>query len=933
MVERDPGRSSSSPSPAVLAGLALFAFFAVSTPIVWLYTDYLWFAEVGQSRVLVTRIVARLVTGLAMGLAAAAFAWVNVALAQRLAPRTVVAVPMVEDWYRPVEEWFRNARQAVEPVIAWVLAGAIVLIGLIEGAAGSSAWSLILRYANRVPFGEADPLFGQDIGVYVFELPLWRFLQEWLLGALVLAGILAVVVHLLDGAIRWWSGGDRFAPHVKAHISVLLALIALDMGWGYWLDRWMLLYSPRGQVTGASYTDVHAQLPAYNVLVAVSVAVAVLLFANIRNRGWRLPIVGVSTWVIASVALGGLYPTFVQQIRVAPNELASERPFIERNMDATRRGFAVAAFRSAPFAATTTLTARALAEETATVSNVRLWDPTTVARTFAQLQEIRLYYDFLDVDVDRYAVGKDRRVVLLSARELDTAKLPDRAKTWVNEHLVYTHGYGVVMSPASRVTGDGLPDFLMKDIPPESADPALRVRQPAIYFGEVRDEGRYVVVGSQEKEFDYPKGTTNAYTSYAGKAGIPLSKTLSRLAFAWRFGDLQLAVSSAVTRGSKLMFRRNIVERARTLAPFLVLDQDPYPVLLDGRIVWVLDAYTVSDRYPYSEMYEYGQTPFNYVRNSVKIVTDAYDGTMTFYVIDEKDPIIAAWRRVFPTLFADGDRIPARLRPHLRYPELMFLIQADVLRAYHMTDVTAFYSKEDLYVVPRDVSGAQGETGQGQMPPYYVLMKLPQDKDERFIIMLPYTPNGKDNMVAWLAADSDPAQYGRLTLFTFPKKRLIFGPAQIEAKLNQDPRISSQLTLWNQQGSRVLRGNMLVIPVKQAVVYVQPIYLSASQSQFPQLEKVIVAYGDRLVMEDSLTEALTAIFGETDGGAEETTAPPPGGQPSGAASVADLIRQASERFAAAEAAQRRGDWATYGREIAALKAVLARLQARTGAGR
>lgn len=928
---RDPGRPSASPSPAALVGLALFGLFVVSTPFVWFYTDYLWFAEVGQSRVLVIRVVARLVTGLVMGLAAAAFAWANVALARRLAPRTVVAVPMVEDWYRPVEEWFRNARQAVEPVIAWLLAGAILLVGLIEGAAGSSAWSLILRYANKGPFGEADPLFGQDISVYVFDLPLWRFLQEWLLGALVLAGILTVVVHFLDGAIRWWSGGERFSPHVKAHVSVLLALIALDMGWGYWLDRWMLLYSPRGQVTGASYTDVHAQLPAYNVLVAVSVAVAVLLFANIRNKGWRLPIVGVVTWVAASVALGGLYPTFVQQIRVAPNELAAERPFIERNMDSTRRGFAVAGFKTAPFAATTTLTARALAEETATVSNVRLWDPTSIARTFAQLQEIRLYYDFLDVDVDRYTVGADRRVVLLSARELDTAKLPDRAKTWVNEHLVYTHGYGVVMSPASRVTGDGLPDFLIKDIPPESADPGLRVRQPAIYFGEVRDDGRYVVVGSQEKEFDYPKGTANQYTTYEGKAGISLSKTVRRLAFAWRFGDVQLAVSSAVTQGSKLMFRRNIVDRARALAPFLVLDQDPYPVLLDGRVFWVQDAYTTSDRYPYSEMYEYGQTPFNYIRNSVKIVTDAHDGTMTFYVIDEKDPVIAAWRRVFPTLFTDGDKMPARLRPHLRYPELMFLIQAEVLRAYHMTDVTAFYSKEDLYVVPRDVTGAQGED-QGSMAPYYVLMKLPQDKEERFIIMLPYTPNGKDNMVAWLAADCDPAQYGRLTLFTFPKQRLIFGPAQIGAKLNQDPRISSQLTLWNQQGSRVLRGNMLVIPIKQAVVYVQPIYLSAAQGQFPQLEKVIVAYGDRLVMEDSLADGLTAIFGETDGGAEETTGTA-GGRPTEAASIADLVRQAGERFAAAEAAQRRGDWAAYGREVAALKAVLARLEARTGSGR
>jgi uncharacterized protein len=932
---------------AVIAAAILLLSLAGS--LVGLYTDLLWFRELGQSAVLVRRVLSEIGVGLAFGVVAALFAAVNVAVARRLAPPPLAAVPMVEEWYRPIDQFVFQMRTAMEPVVRWVLVAAVLFIGWIEGASAAPEWARVWLYVSRVPFHLSDPLFSRDISTYVFSLPLWLFIQHWTLGLLALTGLLVLAVHTLDGAITPRALGERFAPHVKAHLSVLLALFSLALGWGYWLDRQLLLFSPRGQVTGAAYTDIHAQLPAYTLLVGISVVVAGLLFANIRSRGWRLPVIGVAIWLGSAILFGAVWPAIVQQLQVGPNEQVAERPYIGRNIEATRRAFGIADTAPKQFAANTSLTNADLVEDTATISNIRLWDPASIARTFAQLQEIRLYYQFLDVDVDRYMVNGQRRVVLLSARELDTSLLPALAQTWVNQHLVYTHGFGLVMSPASRVTPDGLPDFIIRDIPPVPSDPKLAVTRPGIYYGEVPDDGRYVVTHSGTKEFDYPQGTANQYSTYAGSGGIRLDSLAKRLAFALRFGDLQFLLAPSVNSRSRIMFRRNIVDRVRELAPFLTLDPDPYAVLVDGRVKWIQDAFTTSDYYPYSQRIDVGDKEVNYIRNSVKVVTDAYDGTVTFYVVDKADPVIAAWRKVFPTLFTDGASMPAALRQHLRYPELMFLVQANMLRAYHMLDIGAFYAKEDLWSIPADVTGAQstdGSASSGTMAPYYVLMRLPGDTREHFMLMLPFTPNGKNNMIAWAGAMGDPDDYGKIVLFEFPKQRLIYGPSQIDAKINQDPQISAQLTLWNQQGSKVLRGNLLVIPVKQSIIYVQPIYLSAAQSQFPQLEKVVVAYGDRLVMENSIEAALTAIFGAAPpggataapyapGAAVPSRTPSTSGAPSlvPAPGVAALAREAQLHFDAAEAAARRGDWATYGKEQAALRSVLSRLAAQAATGR
>lgn len=873
---------------------------AVSGGLAEFYTDVLWYDDLGQVQVLWTRLSAEWLTGLVAFAVAFAIALVSLVVARRMAPRAVLtatddAAYRFEMALQPFRRFIdRHARLGTVAVAAFVAFVAALGMG--------GQWSVFRLAAEAVPFGVTDPQFGRDVSFFFFTLPALRAISGWLMGVLAVTTLLTAVMHLLTGAIRPWARLKGFDPHVKAHLSVLGGLMILVQAATYWLDIFELDYSPRGTVTGASYTDVHAQIPAYTVLIVVALLVGVALIINIRFRGWRLPALGLGVWVAALVVVGGIYPAIVQQFRVAPNEAEAEAPYIERNIAVTRQAFGLDAVEVRAFPANESLTATDLAADAQTIGNVRLWDPGVAVQTYQQLQGIRQYYDFNDVDVDRYTIDGSRRQVLISPRELDVDRLAEQARTWVNQHLVYTHGYGVVVSPVSEASGQGLPRFIVKDIPPVSATD-LRVEQPAIYFGELTND--YVVANTDIEEFDYPVGDQNAATSYAGATGVEVGGPLNRVAFALRFSAPQLLFSGYIRPDSKVLFRRTVTERVEELAPWLAFDEDPYIVIADGRLVWVLDGYTVSDRYPYSERLA-GYGGLNYIRNSVKAVVDAYDGTTTLYAIDEADPLLATWRAVFPGLVADGSEMPDAVREHLRYPEDLFRVQAEVYKTYHMLDPRVFYNKEDQWELPGEAASENGTP----MDPFYVLMQLPGEDVQDFMLMLPFTPRNKANMIGWMAASSDPADYGRRIVYTFPKQKLVLGPKQVEARINQDPQISQQLTLWSQRGSGVLFGNMLVIPVDDAIVYVQPLYLQAEQTAMPQLTRVIVAYGDAVAMQPDLPTALAAIFGEADEG------PGSGGAPGATAAEAQAL------FEAALEAQRAGDWAAYGRLIGELGQVL-----------
>ncbi len=888
---RVPGKRNSTFS--IIAAIVIVLVIA-SGSIATFYTDILWFKDLGQSGVFWTRLVSEWTTGLVFGAVFFAIFLANVVIARRMAPKATLRATD-EVGFR-----YEMALQQVRDALARFSTPAIVAVSavtaLIAGAAMASQWTIFRLALAAVPFGEVDPQFGRDLSFFFFTTPALRTAADWLMGTLAFTLIATAVVHVLTGAIRPWARLKGFDPHVKAHLSVLAGLMIVVQGFKYWLDIFELSFSPRGQVIGASYTDVHAQIPAYQILIVIAILSGIALMLNIRFKGWRLPAVAIGVWVAASVLIGGVYPALVQQFRVGPNEVAAETPYLERNIAMTRKAFKIEDVVVRAFPAEESLTASAVAGDSDTIKNIRLWDPSIVSQSYKQLQGIRPYYDFVDVDVDRYTVDGERRQVLVSLREMNVDQLAEQAKTWVNQHLVYTHGYGAVVSPVNESSGQGLPKFIVRDIPPTGSTD-LKVDRPGVYYGELTTN--YVIAATQIKEFDYPVGDQNANTSYTGKTGVSVGNIVRRAAFALRFSAPQMLFSSYITPESKVLFRRSLTERIGALAPWLSLDGDPYATIINGKLVWIVDAYTSSDRYPYSERIG----GVNYLRNSVKITMDAYDGTVTFYAFDETDPVLATWRKIFPDLIVDGSKMPEEVQAHLRYPEDMFRVQAEIYKTYHMLDPLVFYNKEDQWALP----GAADNT---PMDPFYVLMKLPGEQTEDFMLMLPFTPRNKDNMIGWMAASSDPTDYGRRIVYTFPKQKLVLGPQQVSARVNQDPVISQQLTLWNQRGSSVIFGNMLVIPIENSIVYVQPLYLQAEKTAMPQLTRVIVAYGDSVAMQPDLTSALAAVFGAAPTAGTDGTTP---SLTMGAAR--DLYLKAIE-------AQKAGDWAAYGTAIKELGAAL-----------
>ncbi len=835
----------------VLAGLGT-AIVMVVVLFASYYGDWLWFANLGFSQVFITEMWAKTVLFSGAFLVFAIFGGLNIHYARKWGRATRAL--QAADLRRPVTplDMILHGEYAAH---AWT--AVILIVSGIMGLGAADSWMTFLQFFHGSKFGVADPIFAKDVGFYVFHLPLYDLVLQWFYFGLFVTFILVGLSYYHDQAVG--VTGDRFiiSSQVKSHLAVLAGLLFLGFAVSNRLKLYNLLYSRSGVAYGASYSDVYAQIPAYWTLLVLAVVVAAALFSLPWTQKWKWTLVPVGAYFIVFFAFGSLYPALVEQYIVKPNELAKETPFIKNNIRFTRLGFGLATAKEEPFAVRDSMSYDDIKKNESTIHNIRLWDHRPLVQTYKQLQEIRLYYDFKSVDVDRYHFDDKYTQVAISARELPPSQLPAQARTWVNRHLLYTHGYGVVMSPVNKFTPDGMPEFIIKDIPPRSST-SLQVTRPEIYYGKETDD--FAIVHTRTKEFDYPKGNQNAYTEYQGKGGVQISNFLRRLVYTVDLSDINVLFSTYITDQSRLMLHRVITDRDRTIAPFLAYDSDPYIVVGDdGHLYWIHDAYTISNMFPYSEPVTRNaeqQRGINYIRNSVKVVINAYNGDVSYYVIDPTDPMVQTYRKIFPTLFKPIEEMPEFLRRHVRYPMDLFKIQAQMYATYHMTDPQVFYNREDLWNIPQEIF----KNAQQAILPYYIIMRLPGSQSEEFILMLPLTPSKKDNMVAWMCARCDGKNYGQLLIYTLSKEKLIYGPMQIEARINQQPDISSELTLWGQQGSSVIRGNLLIIPIEHSFIYVEPIYLQSEQSEMPQLKRVIAVHNGELAMRKDLDSALNAVF-------------------------------------------------------------------------
>ncbi len=915
------------PGLILIAAVLLLAVPSVAA----VYTDWLWFTELGYQGVFLKTYKAQGLVFTATFLVAFLFLSFNLQLARRALSRPQFIIGATDDG-RPIVVESRTLTNLLMPVAL------VVALGL--GIAGANHWLEWLTALNAVPFGERDVLFNRDVGFYVFRLPVLDLVRQQMLTLTIVAFGACALLYLLSGRVTMEPRyGVAFWPRLslagntRRHLLLLLALLFALMAWGTWLElpRTLLTGSQTSVVFGASYADVYARLPLLRVSLAVlAVASLVSAWQAFGSLRWPVP-AAVATYAVVTLG-SGLYSGFVQRFVVTPNEQTKEEPFILHNIAATRKAYALDRVEERELSGDATLTAADIAANASTIENIRLWDHQPLLQTFSQIQEIRPYYDFINIDNDRYTINGKYRQVMLSVREMNTESLQNRS--WVNERLTFTHGYGLTLGPVNEVTTVGQPVLFIKDLPPTS-DVDLKVDEPSVYYGELSSD--YALVKTLQPEFHYPRGDDNVTTTYEGSGGVPVNSMFRRLLFAIRFGASNILVTNQITPETRILYHRRIGERVREIAPFLTYDTDPYPVALDGRVFWIQDAYTTSTNYPYAT--PYGPQRVNYMRNSVKVVIDAYHGSTTFYVAEPQDPIVQTIGRVFPGMFKPLDEMPQGLRAHVRYPEEIFKVQAAAYATFHMTNPQVFYNKEDQWQVPvLDGDAASA----APMQPYYTIMRLPGERDDEFIQMLPFTPRLKDNLAAWMVARSDGEHYGRLLVFQFPKQKVVFGPRQIVARINQDQAIAPQITLWNQQGSQVIQGTLLVIPIKESLLYVRPLYLRAAGGRIPELKRVIVAYQEQIVMAETLTQGLVQIFGRSVAAAlapdrrvvNTPTAPPPqAGQLPAATpgaplemSTAVLIERAADHYERALAAQKEGNWALYGEEIRKLGEVLAQLE-------
>ena len=944
--------------------LAVVAFLVIFSFGLDLWTDALWYSSVGFDRVFWTRVGAQGALFAGGFLVALVILIANLRLAARFSPPPPPGAerPSVRDVFErlsqtgsiqgPGRGGLRTASFDADdlpdltPAASIALAALCVFVALIVAGAVAGGWETILLWQNRVPFSPdagtvvTDPIFGRDIGFYLFELPFLRFVQGVFNAIVVLAAIVALCRYLVAGA----GGRSVFTTRVRAHLAVLGALFLASVAIGYQLDKFDLVYSTRGIATGVSYTDQHAQFVAYDILAVLSALAAVLLVAAALTRRLRPVAITLGVWLVATIVVGRLYPEAIQRFTVQPNQFAQEQPYIVNNIAMTRLAYGLNTWENRTFRGEAVLTQSQIASEADTFGNARLWDYRPLHSTIDQLQTVRRYYTFTDVDTDRYVIDGTQRQVMLAARELAFDVNPP-ATGWVNERIIYTHGIGLAMAPVNEVSNEGQPRFFIGNLPPASTAGAPVVTQPRIYFGERPSE--YIVVGARQPEFDYPTGegdqagSTGTETNWTGTSGIKLGSPLTRLLYALRFRDLDLLISDQVTADSQLLFHRSLLDRLEHIAPFLHYDKDPYLVVDGaGRLVYIQDAYTMSDRFPNAQAFDpgtfdktgLGSAPFDYLRNSVKVTMDAYDGTMHFYVSDPSDPIIRAYEGVFPSLFQPMSELPADLRAHLRVPEELFNVQTRVFGRYHVTDPAQFFRSDDLWTVP------QGQTSEQTLPSeaYYVVMRLPGEAQAEFLLLQPMVPNQRPNMIAWVAARMDDPNYGATRVYRFPADTSVFGPAQLEARIDQDPLISQQITLWSQAGSSVIRGNLIVVPVGDSLIYLQPVYLQSTGSALPEFRRIVVASPREVAWSDTLSDALRLLL-QAEAGAAPSPSPGPNPSPTPGpsatpgpegplpADVAGLIAYANDHFNRAQAALRAGDFATYGAEIAKVDAALKRL--------
>jgi uncharacterized membrane protein (UPF0182 family) len=795
---------------------------------------------------------------------------------------------------------------AIAPRAAKVITFVIsCLPALIFGLIFYSQWDTYLRFGYGGTFGQTDPIYGNDIGFYLFRLPFYELIQNSLVGLTLIAFLLILFAYMSIGVLQLRAGFPqrRNWPAIR-HVAILFLVSIGAWVWGYYLDRFELLYSSVGVVYGVGYTAYNVTRISLWIMFFVSLVLGFLVVVSLLRRRFKRILFEIGGYFVLYFVIVTILPGLVQKFKVEPSELELETPFLKHNIDFTRKGFQLKKIEVKTYPATSNLTLDQISNHRQTIQNIRLWDWRPILQTYRQTQEIRLYYEFYEVDVDRYHLEDGYHQVMLSAREL-APQLPEKARTWVNEKLQFTHGYGLVMNFVSESTEGGLPEYIIQDIPPVSSH-QLNVRQPAIYYGE-KTPG-YRIVSTQVKEFNYPKGSENVYVSYQGKGGIPLDSFWKRILFAWHFSDINILLTSYLDPESRIQIWRRVQERVARIVPFLQLDHDPYLVVSDGKLYWIQDAYTTSDRFPYSEPYTAVGSKLNYIRNSVKVLVDLYEGSVLFYIMDPDDPVLRVYRDAFPGVFKELKELPQALKAHLRYPEDLFSVQADVYRTYHMTDPQVFYNREDYWTFPQEKYAGSAI----KMIPYYILMRLPGEKELMYLLMTPFTPEKRDNMIAWMAAKCDFPDYGKILLYQLPKERLILGPIQIEAMINQNTLISEQLSLWDQRGSRVIRGNLIVIPIDNAFLYVEPVYLTAEGTNIPQLKRIIVVSGGKVVMEPTLDRAIQVVFGTVQPEQKKVTAPV----------QIEALTQARKELEKAQNAIQQGRWEDFGKAMERLKKLL-----------
>jgi uncharacterized membrane protein (UPF0182 family) len=880
------------------AGLIIL-FLLLGSSLINIYTDWLFFDELQYKSIFVKVLSVKLLLGLIYGVFSFAFIMINIIIASRthFAP-----IELFLDDQTKVSLNIALLAKWIKPLTA-VLA---IAVSFYAGVLGSSVWNEFLLFQNRMNVGFSDPVFGKDIGFYLFNIPWFEAIKNFISFIIFITTFIVSFNYILRGGIIVQERNISADKRVKIHVGILAGSFIINMAFGFYLDQFQLLFSPHGIIFGAGYADIHARLYVLRALIALTVLSGVIFIIGIFKGSWKVMFAPLVFTALVYAAGFLVYPALLQKLKVTPNELDLEKPFIENHIKFTRFGYDLEGIKVSPFDVSYNLTAKDIERNNATIKNIRLWDDMPILRTYSQLQQIRTYYSFQDVDNDRYTINGEYMQVMLSPRELSYENLPSRS--WINEKIVFTHGFGISMGPVSRISKEGLPEFIVKDIPPVSSSD-ITITRPEIYFGELSSD--YVIVKSKVPEFNYPTSEGNVSTSYEGKGGVELSSALRKAVFAAHFKTEKILLSSDITRESRILYYRNIMERTRKIAPFLIYDQDPYIVVSkDGRLFWIIDAYTVSNRVPYSNPLN---KKINYIRNSVKVVVDAYNGSVKFYISDPDDVIMKVYRTIFPKIFLHLKELDDDLRKHIRYPKGFLQIQASMFSTYHMTDPKVFYNKEDLWEIPA--------YGKEAIEPYYTIMKLPEEKKEEYILLLPYTPSKRDNLAAWIAGRCDEPNYGNLIVYTFPRDRLVFGPRQIDARIDQDSYISQQLTLWGQHGSQVIRGSLLIIPIESSLLYVQPLYLAAEdKGGLPELRRVILAFENNVVMEENLELGLQRLFGgritPASRGRESTD---------DRASLNELAKEAVQAYERLNELLRQGNWAGYGEELKKLGQILKKM--------